>query len=227
LRIVIIATVVNLVTELVAVYWLKLGVAGSAGSTVVTQVFAAGLFLMAMHRHLARARPSWARARPLLRQGRHLAIRSIAMYTVWNVSTLIAAYLDAPTLAANQVVLQLFIFLALVLDALAIPLHSLVAGELGSGEHAGAAAIGRASVRLSLWCALGLGVLLVAAAPFLPSVFTTDPAVRSRLIGTLLVLAVMQIPGAIAFALDGALIGAQGPRCCGRDSDSLVCGVRS
>jgi putative MATE family efflux protein len=218
LRIVVVANVVNLILEVVAVYWLDLGVAGSAWSTVVTQVIAAAVFLLSMHRHLARARPSWTRARPLLRQGRHLAIRSIAMYTVWNLTTLIAAYLDAPTLAANQVALQLFIFLALMLDALAIPLHSLVAGELGSGNHAGAAAIGRASVRLSLWCSLALGALLVAAAPFLPSVFTGDPVVRSRLIGALLVLAVMQIPGAIAFALDGALIGAQDMHWLGRQA---------
>jgi len=218
LRIVVIANVVNLVLEIVAVYWLDLGVAGSAWSTVATQVIAAGVFLLAMHEHLARAKPSWARARPLLRQGRHLAIRSIAMYAVWNMVTLIAAYLDAPTLAANQVALQLFIFLALVLDALAVPLHSLVAGELGSGNPAGAAAIGRASVRLSLWCAVALGALVMAATPFLPSLFTTDPAVRSRLVGTLLVLAVMQIPGAIAFALDGALIGAQDMNWLGRQA---------
>ena len=42
--------------------------------------------------------------------------------------------------------------------------------------------------------------------PFLPHVFTTDPAVQSRLTGGLLILAVMQFPGAITFALDGALI---------------------
>ena len=41
------------------------------------------------------------------------------------------------------------------------------------------------------------------------TVFTGDPAVQSRLVAALLVLAVMQFPGAVAFALDGALIGAQ------------------
>lgn len=218
LRIVVIGSVLNLVLEIVFVYGFHLGVAGSAWSTVIAQVIAAGIFMFAMYSHLARARPSWARARPLLRQGRHLAIRSVAMYAVWNLATLIAAYLDAPTLAANQVVLQLFIFLALVLDALAIPLHSLVAGELGSGSHAGAAAVGRASVRLSLWCALVLAIVLAAAAPFLPYVFTNDSEVRSRLVGTLLVLAVMQIPGAVAFALDGALIGAQDMTWLGRQA---------
>ena len=72
-----------------------------------------------------------------LAQAAHMAVRSVAMYTVWNVSTVIAAHLDAPTLAANQVVTQLFMFLALVLDALAVPLHSLVAGELGAGRGRG------------------------------------------------------------------------------------------
>jgi Na+-driven multidrug efflux pump len=137
-----------------------------------------------------------------------MAVRSIAMYSVWNASTVIAAHLDAPTLAANQVVTQLFMFLALMLDALAVPLHSLVAGELGAGRPDEAARIGRISTRLSLYVAGGLAVILVALTPVLPALFTADHAVRSRLVGALLVLALMQFPGAVAFALDGALIGA-------------------
>ena len=39
-------------------------------------------------------------------------------------------------------------------------------------------------------------------------VFSGDPAVHARLTAGLLILAVMQLPGAIAFAFDGALIGA-------------------
>lgn len=208
LKIVVVANIANLVLEIVAVYGLGLGVAGSAGSTVVVQLGAALAFLWVMRPHLERSRPSWTEARPLLVSGAHLAVRSIAMYTVWNASTVIAAHLDTPTLAANQVATQLFMFLALVLDALAVPLHSLVAGELGAGRAQAADRIGRRSVVLSLWCALGLGALLAAVTPWLPYLFSGDPAVRSRLVGALLVLAVMQLPGAIAFALDGALIGA-------------------
>lgn len=218
LIIVVAANVVNLAVELVAVYGFDLGVAGSAWSTVLAQAVAAIIFLWVTRRHLARIRPSWAGARPLLRQGRHLAVRSFAMYTVWNVSTVIAAHLDSPTLAANQIATQLFIFLALMMDALAIPLHSLVAGALGSNDHVGATAIGRTSVRLSLWCSLVLAGGLVATTPFLPDLFTSDQAVHSRLTGALLVLAVMQLPGAVAFALDGALIGAQDMSWLGRQA---------
>ena len=208
LVIVVVANVANLVLEIVAVYGLHLGVAGSAGTTVLVQIGAAMAFLRRMRPHLAPAQPSWAAYRPMLVQASHMAIRSVAMYSVWNVTTIIAAHLDAPTLAANQVATQLFMFLALVLDALAVPLHSLVAGELGAGRPAEAARIGHISTRLSLIVAALLAVMLAALSPVLPALFTADPDVRSRLIGALLVLAVMQFPGAIAFALDGALIGA-------------------
>ena len=209
MKIVLAANVVNLVVELVAVYGLDMGMAGSAGSTVIAQAGAAAAFLWAMRRNLTLHRPRWAQYRPLLVTGWHAAVRAVAMYTVWNVSTFVAARLDEPTLAANQVVNQMFILLALVLDALAVPLHSLVAGELGAGRVDGAAGIGHRSVRLSLWAAAILAVALAALSPVLPHVFTGDPAVQSRLTAALLVLAVMQFPGAVAFALDGALIGAQ------------------
>ncbi len=42
--------------------------------------------------------------------------------------------------------------------------------------------------------------------------FSSDPAVQARLTAGLLILAVMQFPGAIAFAFDGALIGAHDER---------------
>ena len=218
LKIVIVANIANLLLEIVAVYWLDLGVAGSAWSTVIVQAGAAGAFLWLMRHHLLPVRPSWASYRPLLVAGSHMALRSMAMYSVWDATTIIAAHLDSPTLAANQVVTQLFMFLALLLDALAVPLHSLVAGELGTGNVDAATRIGRISVRLSLWCAGGLAVLLAAATPWLPHVFTGDAAVRSRLIGALLVLAVMQFPGAVAFALDGALIGAHDNAWLGRQA---------
>ena len=66
LAIVFTASVVNLLLEIVAVYGLDLGIAGSAWSTVVVQVAAAAAYLLLMRRHLAAARvppaligPSW------------------------------------------------------------------------------------------------------------------------------------------------------------------------
>ena len=50
----------------------------------------------------------------------------------------------------------------------------------------------------------------------LPHVFTNDPAVVSRATPALLYLALLLLPGAVAFALDGVLIGAADYRFLGR-----------
>ena len=216
LLLVVVANVVNLLLEIVAVYWLDLGVAGSAWSTVVVQMLAAGAFIAIMRPHLTRLRPAWARIKPVLASGVHFAVRSLAMFAVWNSATFVAARIDTPTLAANQVLTQLFMFLALVLDALAIPAQSLVAGALGAAQPSEAKRVGHISTRLSLWVALGLALVLAAISPWAPHIFTGDGAVQSRLTAGLLILAVMQFPGAIAFAFDGALIGAKDERWLGR-----------
>jgi putative MATE family efflux protein len=218
LIVVAVANVVNLVVELIAVYGFDMGIAGSAWSTVIAQIGAAIAFGFVLRPHLVSARPTWARMRPVLASGRHFAVRSIAMFAVWNTATFVAARIDTATLAAHQVITQLFILLALVLDALAIPAQSLVAGALGARSPVDAARVGRSSARLSLWGALVLAFALVALSPLAAVAFTDDSSVRSRLIAGLLILAVMQFPGAIAFAYDGALIGAQDERWLGRQA---------
>ena len=111
LKIVVVANVANLVLEVIAVYGLHLGVAGSAGTTVLVQMGAAVWFLWVMRPYMVRVQPAWRHYRPVLVNAAHMAVRSVAMYTVWNVTTIIAAHLDAPTLAANQVATELFMFL--------------------------------------------------------------------------------------------------------------------
>ena len=218
LVIVLVANSFNVVFELVFVFGFDWGVAGSAASTVMVQIGAAVAFRRLLVPHTAQGRASGERMVRMLRSGVHFAVRSLAMFAVWNTATAVAARVDTPTLAAHQVLTQLFMFLALVLDALAIPAQSLVAGALGSDDTSTALLVGRTSNRLSLWCAGLLAVALAAASPFLPHVFSGDPAVHERLTMGLLILAVMQFPGAIAFAFDGALIGARDERWLGRQA---------
>ena len=216
LKIVLVANVVNVVAELITVYGLDMGVAGSALSTVIVQILAAGAFALVLSSKLARVRPRWQRMRPILVAGGHLGIRSIAMLAVWLAVTRVAAGVDTATLAAHQVLFQLFLFLALVLDALAIPAQSLVAGALGASDRDAAMGVGWSSTKLSLWLGCGFCVLVAALSPVLGRVFSDDDDVVTRVSAGLLFLAVMQIPGAVAFALDGVLIGGRDQRFLGR-----------
>ena len=213
------ANVANLLIELVFVFVFDMGVAGSALSTVVAQIGAALTFLWILRPQLVRAstrRPDPEGMRPLMSAGKYLLLRVGSMLGVFGGSTAIAARIDNVTLAAHQVANSLFIFLALTLDALAVPAQTIVAEELGREDVPTAAHVARRAVRLSLWTGLGLGVVLAAAAPVLPHLFTDDPAVVDRATSALWWLSVALLPGAVAFAHDGILIGAADYRFLGR-----------
>jgi putative MATE family efflux protein len=219
LRVLVAANIANLVLELVFVYGLDLGVAGSAWSTVIVQVAAGLVFvrlLWARLRAAAERRPSRAGMGPLMTAGRHLLLRVGSMLAVFGGATAVAGRIDEPTLAAHQIVMSLFMFLALSLDALAIPAQTIVAEELGRDDRATAAQVGRRVARLSVWVGVAMGVVLAVAAPFVPYLFTGDDAVADRATGGLWWLAALLVPGAIAFAHDGILIGAADYRFLGR-----------
>ena len=213
------SNLVNTVLEIVFVFGLDLGIPGSAWSTVIAQAMAAVAFGVVIRSHLlpaATRRPTRVGMSPLANAGRHLMLRVGAMLAVFGGSTAIAARIDEPTLAAHQIVLSLFTFLALSLDALAVPAQTLVAEDLGRGSIATARYLASRAIRLSLAAATVLALFVAVSAPWLPHAFTGDAAVVSRATTALWFLAVMMFPAAIAFAHDGVLIGAGDYRFLGR-----------
>lgn len=232
LIILVIANVVNVVVELVLVFGLDMGIAGAAWSTVAAQIGAGLAFMVVIRSRVAAAtqlRPSWTAMTPLLTAGRHLLLRVGSILAVFTGATAIAARIDDPTLAAHQVVVTMFIFLALVLDALAVPAQTLVAEELGRVEQGvdGADAVGlaRRVVRLSVVFAAALAVVIAAASPLIARAFSADGAVISRATVGLILLAIVLLPGAVAFAYDGILIGAADYQFIGRASFAYLIAV--
>lgn len=211
LVILLVSNVINVVIEVIAVFGLGWGIAGAAWSTVVAQAIAGVAFAVAAKPTIGlarRRRPHLAGMVPLASAGRHLLVRVGAMLAVFAGATAVAARIDPPTLAAHQVAMSLFLFLALTLDALAVPAQTLVAEDLGRTDPASARHVADRAVRLSIVTGLALGVALAAAAPWAPRVFTADPAVVHRATIALVVLALALVPAAVAFAHDGILIGA-------------------
>ena len=207
-----VANAVNLAIELVFVYGLDWGVAGSAWSTVIAQAGAAAWFLVLLGRRLlaveAGSRPIPAEIRRLLTAGRRLFFRTAALFLALALATAVAARIDPATLAGHQVTFQVHMFIALVLDSLAIPGQILVGRALGARDHAEARAVSRRLLGWGVVAGLVVAVALAASSPWLPGVFTEDPAVAERARLALLVAALVQVPAAVAFVLDGVLIGA-------------------
>jgi putative MATE family efflux protein len=201
------AHIVNVVLELLFVYGFGWGLAGSAWGTVIAQV-GMGLAFFAVQHRAGLDRPRLERMKPLMRIGTEIAVRTTALLGSFLVASAVLARVSSASLAAHQIAFQLFVFFALILDALAIAAQVLVGRLLGAGDAARARA---AAVRVILWSVVvgtGFAVALLALTNVLPHAFTDDAAVVAQAHEIWwLFAALMPINGAV-FALDGILIGA-------------------
>ena len=103
--------------------------------------------------------------------------------------------------------MRVWYLLALLLDALAVPAQVYVSSCLGAGDREGAHLVGRRTIRLGLIAGIGLGVVTAALAFWVPTLFTADLAVRHAATVALEVAALTQPLAALAFVLDGLILG--------------------
>jgi putative efflux protein, MATE family len=192
--------------------WPGLGLVGSAWANLAGQTVGAALFLVALVR-AARARavavrPEAAVLWAQLALGRDLIARSLAFQACFLSAAAVATRFGAATAAAHQIVLQLWFFQALVLDAVAIAAQALVGAVLGRGGAEQARALAAQVTRYGLVLGVGFGVLFAALVVVLPPVFTPDPAVLAVVPVAWWFFVAMQPVAGVVFALDGVLLGA-------------------
>ncbi len=213
LVIVVIANLVNIVLELLFVYGFDWGLAGSAWGTVIAQAGMGIAFTIELMRAPATTRrPRLELMRPLARVGSDIFVRTASLYVSFLVASAVLARIGSASLAAHQIAFQLWAFIALILDSVAIAGQVMVGRMLGADRPDDA---WDASVRM-LWWSVLVGVLfallMLALTEVLPRVFTSDPRVINRVHAIWPIFALMQPVNAIAFALDGILIGASDTR---------------
>ena len=203
---------VNLLLNLLLVYGVGLGIAGSATGTVISQWGMAAAYLTVVIRGARRTgaslRPDLAGIRACATAGTPLLIRTLSLRAVLLIATAVAARLGNTAIAAHQVAMSLWSFLAFALDAIAIAGQAIIGRYLGAGDAAGARAATRRMVEWGVGAGLLLGALLLLPPPLSLPLFTDDPAVRHQLDSVLLVAALSQPVCGVVFVLDGVLMGA-------------------
>lgn len=207
------ATATNLVVELVLVFGLDWGIAGSAWGTVTAQLLSAGVLLAVvvpalrhdgLHRLSVVPSVMWA----VVKVGAHLVQRTAFLLATLAVATAAASRVGTAELAGHQIAAQLFLFLAIGVDMFKVSGQALVGHALGAGRPVEARAVVDHLYGWAWRAGLLLSAVTLALAPALPHLFSGDPDVHRAATVALVVLAAMQLPAAVTFVLDGVLMGA-------------------
>ena len=212
LKVAVVTAGLNLAMELVLIYGLGFGIGASALSTVIAQWLAASAYVWWIRQAVAAHGVTLAPDRMIIGRlavvGLDLFLRTAALRASFTISVAVAARLGDVELAAHEVIYQLMFFLALALDAVAIAGQAMIGRYLGADEPDQARAAGRRMIEWGLASGLVATVVLLAARPWLPLVFSSDEAVLSLAGFLILHLAFLQPVNGVVFALDGVLIGA-------------------
>ncbi|BBY48278.1 MATE family efflux transporter [Mycolicibacterium arabiense] len=186
----------------------RLELAGSAVANLVGQWLAALLFCRALLAEGVPLRIDVGILRAQVVMGRDLLVRTLAFQACFVSAAAVAARFGAAAVAAHQVVLQLWSFLALVLDSLAIAAQSLVGAALGAGQLAHAKSVAWRVTVFSTLAAAVLAAAFAAGASVVPTLFTSDRSVLDEIdVPWWFLVAQLPVAG-IVFALDGVLLGA-------------------
>nr|WP_238341484.1 MATE family efflux transporter [Actinopolymorpha rutila] len=202
----------NVVLNVLFVYGLHLGIAGSAWGTVLAQTAGAVALVVvvvrAARRHDAPLRPDLTGIRANAHAGVPLIIRTLTLRAALLVMAYVATSFGDVALAANQVAFTLWNTLAIALDAIAIAGQAIVGRYLGGSDVAGTRAATRRMVEWGVGAGLVFGAVVVLARPVYVPLFSADPAVQALLAQAILVFACFEPVAGIVFVLDGVLIGA-------------------
>jgi Na+-driven multidrug efflux pump len=135
-----------------------------------------------------------------------LVARTVALIGTITFAASLATHLGTVEFAAFAVAFSLWQFATYMVDGLEVAGQSLVAHARGR-DAANSRLIARRILTWALRLGIGLGIIIVLARPWLAGLITSDPKVITRASSMLVWVALLQPVGAVAFAVDGILVG--------------------
>ena len=191
------------------------GLVGAAAATAIGQWVGALTFLyllLQVRREELGVELQWPDPHtlvPFLKVGRDLFLRTASLVGTMTLATAMAARVGVTAVAAHQVAAQLWTFLALLVDALAVAAQALVSKHLGADDRETAWEVSHRLVQWGLAVGVGLGLGFWALRPVLPGFFTDDPETVQALLDVYLFVVVLQPLNGLVFVGDGLYMGAE------------------
>ena len=226
------ANMVNLVLDVILIVGLGLGPMGAAIATTTAEWMSAGLYLAVLVGRLPAAGgelaktdesrevvirpllelPTWEQIRPLLVASSSVLLRTLVLQLSLSGAAAMAARggAAAPSVAAHQIGMQLYLLGSFFCDSLAAASQGLVADAIGRQDAPAVRDIASTIFRYSLYLGLALAALLQigSSTGLLYDIFTRDPLTQASLSEILPLLVVAQPISSLVFAADGVLQGA-------------------
>ena len=206
----------NALLNVVFIYGLGWGIAGSAAGTVVAQWGMVGAYVLVIRRLAAKHDASLMAQRAGMgstaRSGGWLFLRTVSLRAALLATVAVATGIGTDELAGWQIVFTIFSAAAFALDALAIAAQALIGKELGAGDERQVRRVLRRTVAWGVWFGVVVGAVIAALSGVLGIVFTGDPSIAALVQPALLILAVAQPIAGVVFVLDGVLMGANDAR---------------
>ena len=222
--------VVNLVLDPILIFGLGMGIVGAAWATVIAQSIAATAFLVLMfgrdrsklglNGRIGDARG--LEVSTILVKGWPMMVRSMALLFALTATTIAAARIGVAEVAAHQIAFQIWLFLAFVLDSLAVAAMAMIGMDLGRKDTAAARDLAHRMLALGLMMGAVLGLGLAIAEPFLAGLFSADVPVSEGLSSIVWIVVLLQPITALVYVWDGIAIGASAFRFM---AVTMVCGA--
>lgn len=206
----------NALLNVLFIYGLGWGIAGSAAGTVTAQWGMVGAYVLVVRRLAAKHDASLRAQRDGLtstaKSGGWLFLRTVSLRVALLATVAVATAVGTDELAGWQIVFTIFSAAAFALDALAIAAQALIGKELGAGDERQVQRVLGRTVAWGAWFGVIVGGAIAALSGVLGIVFTGDAEIAALVQPALLVLAVAQPIAGVVFVLDGVLMGANDAR---------------
>jgi putative MATE family efflux protein len=218
------ANTINLLFDVILIAYLGLGPLGAAIATTTAEWISAALFLLVLAGKIpsptgerrpvpilpVRSVPSFEDLKPLLVASSAIFFRSLTLQISLSTAAALAARGAAPSVAAHQTGIQLWLLCSFFCDSLAAASQGLIADALGRKDDQAVLDITKTIFQYSLVLGFGLAGLLLTGSTtgFIFHLFTNDDATIHNMKSILPLIIAAQPLNALVFAADGVLQGA-------------------
>ncbi|XP_021903716.1 protein DETOXIFICATION 45, chloroplastic [Carica papaya] len=191
------------------IYQFRMGVAGAAISTVISQYIVAFLMIWYLNERVVLLPPKMGQLQfgSYVKSGGFVLGRTLAVLMTMTLATSMAARQGSVAMAAHQICMQVWLAVSLLTDALAASGQTLIATSVSKGDFKGVKEVTSFVLKIGLLTGISLAAILGLSFSSLATLFTKDAAVLEIVSTGVLFVGATQPITALAFIFDGLHYG--------------------